>query len=802
MNRLRISVLYLKVSSFFLLLVLLVSIFPAVTSAGIKTYREMSLGNLGNTYLFVRFQYNTPPSRTVFNLKPGGLTIDAPLITYRNFTDSGHPPLLGEVVHLLEQAGAGDFHVYGMYALENGYGIIVPLRGEPRDADCLVARGSSTDFEGGTNYMIRLMTPVGVGAIYHNATIRSVKRLHPRSEEDRVLLAVLSEYEGYCLIGGNFYRNFIDAVNSVGGVENLSMKEFLLVIPGRKFNASAIYRILYEKFAPRGWYPEVGVITSQWVIAHEEKGKPLWRYLWQYLVLLLPLIPAMLVILGREKSDERKMKELILVHGGDALFLELITAGVVLGGSAVASLYFGAKYGFIITLLLVLFLFLKNFIAGSRREVGRLLLVALFFATAVPSALTLLEPEFRRYAAMAFASPFMLSGDVNLYWGALIFAFHYLPHLLLSIAAGAFILLLLDLRGGIEVRASARILIPSLLSLLVLLTYTGFVLSLPAGSLYSAATDGSYGATITVSFPNSIEDRVQTLEAYNTTVSLLRSEGVEFATVWSAGKVYRANGLSWNVFGDMECYDDDMVQFVREASTASSSASRFYRLLTENRDRIMAGYAIAQDLGVPKGGNAEIDLYLGDKTYRIRGFVSPQRGMGRLAMASCDLIRNQVQNFTPIPETVYIKGNRRILDELRAKLSKYGEDVEVWSMEEPAGYFMDGLGTLKGTLPFALSGLLMPLTAIILGLRDRERLEKLKFLLGSLGGSCGKSNLPLLALLPALFLSFLILKDGLSFYSLGFVTSRFFLLLVPALGMGLAPVLYAVTIVNSEKEVI
>ncbi len=98
MNRKKIFLLYLRVSSLFLLLVFFVSIFPTVTSAGVRAYKQMGMGSLRNTYLVVDFYHETPPSEAVSDLKPGEFGIDTGLAVYRSFLDGpaerpSHPPL-------------------------------------------------------------------------------------------------------------------------------------------------------------------------------------------------------------------------------------------------------------------------------------------------------------------------------------------------------------------------------------------------------------------------------------------------------------------------------------------------------------------------------------------------------------------------------------------------------------------------------------------------------------------------------------------------------------------------------------
>ncbi len=99
------------------------------------------------------------------------------------------------------------------------------------------------------------------------------------------------------------------------------------------------------------------------------------------------------------------------------------------------------------------------------------------------------------------------------------------------------------------------------------------------------------------------------------------------------------------------------------------------------------------------------------------------------------------------------------------------------------------------TLPFLLSALLMPSTSLILGFRDRRRLDRLRLLVRAWGGEEKALYLPLLRLLPGLLLPALLLRDSLRFCSLGFVScNKFLLLLFPAAGAALALVAYAIAL--------
>ena len=814
---------YSKVFLSFLLLVFLVAVLPATASALINQATEMRLGEFSGNYFSFQFLPKDYNEGGIIYLKSEK---EAPTGAEPPRSVKGYGGLsVNDIRGMLANAGIRATEVYlPLYVSDENSStpedwiILVPLLGGYRGADCYVSGETAKDKTEGAEiryyYTYFIDNFQGYDGV---ATIRigTVKVLPRNDEKSRVLRAILKRWEKYddkaCIASPEFARKLLKPYGVGDDLGELSIgSQGIIVITDGSQSIGRIYQALSREAARYNLSVVMNVLTPRWVSAAESTNKSLWDYLWGYVALFLPVLPAMLVIMGREKEGERRMRYLISTSGGREIVLDLITAGTVLFALGVSAVFLGRKAAFLSAVMLLLVYVLRNFVAG--RELGRKLGLTLLSLILLGLLGVLLHYSVHLRILASGILGLLLSwggSDISLLFSLV--SFRYLPGVLISLGVVSLFLLLLN-RGGPHHRAAARLLPPGVLSLGVLFLYTSLLFSAPLVSLASISDVYGGGATGVVSFG----DSNNLLKAYNLTHEVISERGVMYATLWSVGSIGEGKGMTYSTHGRILCYDGDFLKFLKKAGGMSTTARLLYSKLYSLPNGVIVPQYSLEKLkrygAVQVSGNS-LTISVIDDSWNVHRLSAPYETVEMLPggvespIISCEVARKN--GLKPLPKYLLIYGDSKTTGEVMRAIngtvvSKYPKAFsDLWSLGGISSHVQSQFEDPKGFIPLLLSGFLMAATGVVIGIRDGRRL----FELVELMKINGKEPLSIrgLILLPLLVLAFvpvLMLRDGYSFASMGFVGKGLALISAsPLLGLFAGLVLYFASILGEMREV-
>lgn len=814
---------YSKVFLSFLFLVFLVGVIPATASALINQATEMRLGEFSRDYFsfwFVPMDYNGP---SVTYLKNG-----------EAFTGTEHPSSVrgsggfsvNDIRRMLADAGVRAMEVYLPLSISDyskpeetqPWTILVPLIGGNGEADCHVSGEKAAEKIKGAeikyHYTRFVEDSVGYDGI---ATIRisTVGVLSGSDERSRVLRAILKRWEKYgdnaCVASPDFARKLLKPYGIGDDLGNLSVgTRGIIIITDGSQSIEDAHRALSREAARYNLSVAMRVLTPRWVSAVESSGESIWNYLWGYVALLLPVLPALLVIMGREKEDEESMRYLISSNGGRKIVPDLITAGTVLFALALTALFLDRRASILSAIMLLLVYILRNFVAG--REFGERptpVVLSLIFLGILGVVLQY-NLRLRLYASGVLGHIFSLgNSDASL----LLFGvtFRYLPEVLISAGLLSLLFPLLR-RGRPQQRAAAKLLFGGMISIGVLFLYSSLLFSVPLVSLASISDLYGGGATGVVNFANSNN----IFEAYNLTLGIVSQKGMAHATLWDAGTVVKGGGMAYYTRGRLLCYDSNFLEFLKEADGISMNARLLHSKLSSTPEEIIIPKHYLEELkaeGIAKVSGGLLILSVVDEDWKVHNVSALYETVEMLPggiespIISCQIARRNGLN--PRPAYLLLHGNSRTTGDVMRAINgtvvpKYSEAFEkLWSMEGVSTHVESQFKDPRGVIPPLLSGVLMAITGIVMGFRDGGRLSRLAKLMRINGEEPLSPLVPVL--LPMLILIFVpasLIRDGYSFALMGFIRKKLVLIgLLPLLGLFLGLVLYSVQILRKIKGV-
>ncbi len=812
---------YSKVFLSFLLLVFLVAVLPATASALVNQATEMKLGEFSGEYFSLRFlprDYNEGGIIYLKSEKEAPTGAEPP-----RSVKGGGGPSVNDIRGILANAGIRATEVYlPLYVSDENFStpedwiILVPLIGGYEGADCYVSDEMAAE----------KIEEVKIKYYYYDnslgydriATIRigTVKVLPRNDEKSRVLRAVLKSWEKYgdraCIASPDFARKLLKPYGVGDDLGELSVgDQGIIVITDGSQGVDDIYRAISREAAKHNLSVVMKVVTPRWVFAVESStGRSLWDYLWGYVALFLPALPALLVIMGREREDEERMRYLISTNGGRKIVLDLITAGIVLFALALAALLLDKRASLLSAAMLLLVYVLRNFVAG--RELGRRYTIVAFSLVLLGVLGILLHSNFTlRFYASGILGYLLSLGNPDASLLLTLATFRYLPGVLISI--GILSLIFLAVRAGKpQHRAFARLLFPGVVSIGVLFLYTSLLFSTPLVSLASVIDTYSGGATGVINFADS--DNLS--KAYNLTLGVVSGKDVAYSTLWEAGTVVQGSGMTYSTHGQLLCYDRDFLEFLKEAGKTSTTAQLLYQKLSSNPKGIVVPRHYLEELkkaGVVQVSGNSLTFTVVDDEWNPHEISAPYEtvemfpGNIEALLISCELARKE--GLEPRPAFLLLNGDSKTTAEVMETInttvvSKYPEAFDkLWSLKGISTHVESQFGDPKGLVPSLLSGVLMVATGLVVGLRDGDRLSKLAEIMRV----NGKEPLSLFAAVIPVFLvlAFVpasMIRDGYYLASTGFVSGKLTLLgLVPLLGLFAGLIIYFLLIVGKLKGV-
>ncbi|EEB74324.1 hypothetical protein [Thermococcus sp. AM4] len=809
---------YSKVFLSFLLLVFLVAVLPATASALVNQATEMRLGEFSGNYFSLRFLPKDYNEGGIIYLKsekeaPTGAESPRSVKVYGGLS-------VNDVRKILASAGIRATKVYlPLYVSDHksnlDWIIFVPLIGGYEGADCYVSGEMAAEkIEGVKIKYYYYDSSLGYDRI---ATIRigTVKVLPRNDEKSRVLRAVLKSWEKYddraCIASPDFARKLLKPYGVGDDLGELSVgDQGIIAITDGSQGVDDIYRAISREAAKHNLSVVMKVVTPRWVFAVESStGRSLWDYLWGYIALFLPALPALLVIMGRERKDEERMRYLISTSGGRKIVLDLITAGAVLLALALVALFLERRAALLSAVMLLLVYVLRNFLAG--RELGKRYTLVAFplVLLGILGVLLHYNLQLRLYASGILGYLLSLgSSDASLL--LTLVAFKYLPGILISI--GALSLVFLAARVGKPGhKAVARLLFPGIVSIGVLFLYTGLLFSTPLVSLASVVDTYSGGATGAINFADSKE----LPKVYNMTLEAVLGKGVVYSTLWKAGTVVQGSGMTYSTHGRLLCYDRDFLEFLKKAGGISTTAQLLYHKLSSNPGAIVVPEYYLDELkraGAVRISGKSLTFTVVDDEWSPHEISGPYETVDLLPgnidglLVSCEVARKNGLN--PKPAFLLLNGDSKTtgeaMEEVNRTAASYPEAFDkLWSLKGISTHVESQFGDPRSFIPSLLSGVLMIATGLVVGLRDGERLSKLAELMKV----NGEEPLALPAVVaPILFvLAFVpasMIRDGYYLASTGFVSGKLMLLgLVPLLGLFAGLLLYFASILRKVKGV-
>ena len=813
---------YSKVFLSFLLLVFLVAIIPATASALINQATEMRLGEFSRDYFSFQFlpkDYNE-----------GGIIY---LKTEKEAPTGAEPPRsvrgygglsVNDIRGMLANAGIRATEVYlPLYVSDYKPGntqtwiILVPLLGGYTGADCYVSDETAKDKTEGSEiryyYTYFIDNSQGYDGI---VTIRigTVKVLPRNDEKSRVLRAILKRWEKYddkaCIASPEFARKLLKPYGVGDDLGELSTgNQGLIVIADGSQGIEDIRRVLSREAAKHNLSVAMDVITPRWVFEVESSGKSLWNYMWGYIALFLPVLPALLVIMGREKEDEERMRYLISTNGSRKIVLDLITSGTVLFALALSSIFLEGRAVLLSAVILLLVYVLRNFVAGR----GLKRHTPMAFSLVILGILgILLHYNLRLRLYASGISGYLLSlGSSDASLLLTLVALRYLPGVLISIGALSLIFLL-EKAGKPGHRAVARLLSPGMVSIGVLFLYTSLLFSTPLVSLASVIDTYSGGATGVINFA----DSKSLPKAYNLTLEAISGKEVAYTTLWDAGTVVRGSGMTYSTHGRLLCYDRDFLEFLKKAGGISMTSRMLYSKLSSNPEGIVVPEYYLEELkkaGAVRVSGNSLTVAVVDDDWNLHEISAPYGtvevfpGNIKALLISCEVARKNGLN--PKPAFFLLNGDSKTTGEIMEAIngtaaSEYpGAFDKLWSMEGISTHVESQFEDPKSFIPSLLSGVLMVATGVVVGLRDGDKLSRLAELM-KVNGEEPLSLLAVIApvLLVLAFVPASMIRDGYYLASTGFISGKLMPIgLVPLLALFTGLLLYFVSILRKVKGV-
>ncbi|NJF24321.1 hypothetical protein [Thermococcus sp. Bubb.Bath] len=813
---------YSKVFLSFLFLVFLVAVIPATASAIINQVTEMRHGEFSGEYFSFWFVPKGDNHAGIVYLKNGeALTGAEPPRPVRG--SGGFS--VNDIRSMFANAWVMATEVYLPLWISDyskpgktqQWTVLVPLVGGNGGADCYVSDEKTAEKIKGTEIKYHYSRLVGNGYYDGIATIRvgTVGVLSGSDERSKVLRAILKRWEKYrgnaCVASPDFAREFLRPYGIGDDLENLSVgTQGIIVITDGSQSIEDIHRALSREAARYNLSVAMRVLTPRWVSAVESSGGSIWDYLWGYVALLLPVLPALLVIMGREKEDEERMRYLISTNGGRKIVLDLITAGTVLFALTLTALFLDRRASLLSVVMLLLIYTLRNFVAGKEfGERSTLVVLSLIFLGILGIALQY-NLRLRLYASGVLGYLFSLgNSDASL----LLFGvtFRYLPEVLVSVGLLSLLFPLLRRRRP-QQRAAAKLLFAGMISIGVLFLYSSLLFSAPLVSLASISDLYGGGATGVVNFANS--DNLS--KAYNLTLGVVSQKDVTYATLWEAGTVVEGSGMTYSTHGRLLCYARDFLEFLKKAGGISMNARLLHSQLSSSPEGIIIPKHYLEELkaeGIAKVSGGSLTLSVVDEGWKVHNVSAPYETVEMLPggiespIVSCQIARRNGLN--PRPAYLLLYGNSRTTGEVMEEVNgtiipEYPEAFEkLWSMGDVSTHVESQFKNPRGLIPPLLSGVLMAITGIVMGFRDGERLSGLAKLMRVNGEEPLSSLVPVL--LPTLILIFVpasMIWDGYSFASMGFIGKKLVLIgLSPLLGVFAGLALYFILLLGNIREV-
>lgn len=812
---------YSKVFLSFLFLVFLVAVIPATASALINQATEMRLGEFSREYFSLRFVPTDYDGPSVTYLKNGEVPTGA---EPPRSVKGGGGLSVNDVRSMLASAGIMATEVYlPLYVSDYKSGdvqtwiILVPLLGGYRGADCYVSSEKAAKKTGGVEIKYRYTYFIDNFQGYDGvATIRigTVKVLPRNDEKSRVLRAILKRWEKYddkaCIASPEFARKLL---NSYGVGDDLGElftgSQGIIVITDGSQNIKEIHQALSREAARYNLSVVMDVLTPRWVFEVESSAKgSFWDYLWGYMALFLPVLPALLVIMGREREDEERMRYLISTNGGRERVLDLITSVTVLFALALIALFLDKRASLLSAIMLLLVYVLRNFVAG--RELKRYTLMA--FPLVVLGILGIIlhyNLQLRIYASSILAYLLSLgSSDASLL--LMLATLRYLPGVLISIGVISLIFLAVGL-GKPGRRAVARLLSLGMISIGVLFLYTALLFSTPLVSLASVIDTYSGGATGVINFA----DSSSLPKAYNLTLEAVMGKDVAYATLWEVGTVVQGKRMTYSTHGRLLCYDRDFLEFLKKAGGMSTTAQLLYHKLSSNPKGIVAPKSYLEELkkaGVVQVSGNSLTVAVVDDDWNLHEISAPYGAVevfpGNIdaLLIPCEDARKNGLN--PKPAFLLLSGDSKttgeIMEAINGTAASYPEAFDkLWSVEGISTHVEFQFEDPGSFIPSLLSGVLMIATGLVIGLRDGDRLSGLAELMKV----NGEEPLSLLAVVVPVFLvlAFVptsMIRDGYYLASTGFISGKLMLIgLLPPLALFAGLLLYFVSILRKAKGV-
>jgi len=578
-------------------------------------------------------------------------------------------------------------------------------------------------------------------------------------------------------------REVYGAIMNMSERGNIEISGFLL-IPNRSVSPEDVYSSVLAVARKHGLYPKVYVLTSRWIHGN---GRKEWKtLLWEYFILLLPMLPVIFVLMRNEEENERKLRLIVKSFGGNPLMIDLLVAVVIGLTSLVAFLWLEPAYGAIVLSFLLMLYVFRYGLRSVRVSETRFLAVL----TVLYSSLFLiveLGTRCRVWVANLLSLPFGFDHALkNLMF---ITMFHYSPIFFGGLALSAGLLLYLSIRGSPPRKALARSMAMSFIVLSTVTLYSGVVYASPITGIYSVS-DVGYGATIyvelNVSSPN-------VMEAYDAVVGNVSEEGGEYGTIWYLGLLEKGGNETSTVVGTVMGYGKSLADFLRSAEWRSDQARELYGAIKTGRAVIPEGSAAQTSGGFIRGTVVSDDsiVNIRMKYKRIDTLLPSYLGAVFVPKGS--------GNFKAVPKYVLVYGGKNVYSALMSVERRYGDVVQVSSLMNGSREIVSGLGA--EALP-VISAAILLLTSVVLGFRDRWKMRTLEKLTMSRGMRMRAYTLiSLSALLPLSLVMVRPLVDTIGLLRMELVGRTFTVMLLPILALLVVPLVYVLTMLRTTGGV-
>ena len=632
------------------------------------------------------------------------------------------------------------------------------------------------------------------------------------------LRAFMEENKLKCIASGKLYESILHLQNLTPSLNHLLVEGFLITFPG-EINVSALYDALYQEFAPHSYYPKIYILKKGYVrgVLFPRKRKE-WKDVWASLLAFLPSIPLIWVVMSKERQEEKKLRKLLKVSGGNPAIVDLLTF-LFVSTAVLAVLLFTETSTGAALLAMLAALFVIRYYSGSlklgaktRKTMLAAVVLTTAFVFAASSAYWFLPGEhtwagkITGYTAYVSALPFRALSDYvfNLVGGTV---FGYLPWISGSVLASLLIMEAFSRFGSVPYRVTSRKVERALAAMVIFTLFTGIALSSPVTYMYKSISAGNLGATILVQFTGSLnmsspgtfaEQEYREIEAYNDLTKAIEAHGGIYGTVWDVGHVSKGGGSVDVVAAWVSAYEGSLLDYLRFARSRSKEAQKLYTLFYNNRGKAMVHSQILKEIDT-SGQRANLRLipaYAGSEPATVN--IEYVTLKGDVPFGSDIFIPFEVvkaHNITPLPDLMFVYGGRDVLRAIEEVRKKYPGQFVYISAEDGVRDALSVFLKREVAVPLIASAILIPIVGLILGLRDAEEFRKKKRPFTILGIAERELMPPLLAFLPLSLMEVPMLIDAYRFYSLGFFGSvgPFLILSAPLVGALLSPVVYIAT---------